>query len=289
MSRFTPDLLLLVPAYNEEKRIGLALARTMRDLDQQGWRYEIIVVDDGSADATSAAVQEVAQGRDAGGTSAVMPPSVRLLRNERNRGKGYSVRRGVLASRGTYIGFADADYKTHIESIEEVLRCFREGCDVAMGSRVLPESRIEREQPDHRRGGGRLFNGMLRMILGMKRFGDTQCGFKAFRSEAARIIFRNTTVDRFGFDVEVLFLAQKNGLSVEEFPVQWYYGPSSTMHVARDGCLMFLDVLRIWFNDIRGKYRIEPFSGPVIHGARNPITQAGNARSTSKNSNDIEV
>lgn len=240
-----PLLSMVMPAYNEEKRIGLALARTMRYLDQQGWRYEIIVVDDGSADATSAAVQEVAQDRDAGGASADMPPSVRLLRNERNRGKGYSVRRGVLASRGTYVGFADADYKTHIESIEEVLRCLREGCDVAMGSRVLPESRIEREQPDHRRGGGRLFNGMLRMILGMKRFGDTQCGFKFFRGEVARDLFRRQRIEGYMFDVEVLWLCERLGYRVREVPVRWENEPDSRFRLVSGMLRNLRELLRI--------------------------------------------
>ena len=240
-----PLLSMVMPAYNEEKRIGLALARTMRYLDQQGWRYEIIVVDDGSADATSAAVQEVAQDRDAGGASADMPPSVRLLRNERNRGKGYSVRRGVLASRGTYVGFADADYKTHIESIEEVLRCLREGCDVAMGSRVLPESRIEREQPDHHRGGGRLFNGMLRMILGMKRFGDTQCGFKFFRGEVARDLFRRQRIEGYMFDVEVLWLCERLGYRVREVPVRWENEPDSRFRLVSGMLRNLRELLRI--------------------------------------------
>jgi len=237
-----PLLSMVMPAYNEEKRIGLALTRTMQYLDQRGWCYEIIVVDDGSADATSAAVQEVAEGRDAG---AAALPGIRLFRNERNRGKGYSVRRGVLASRGTYVGFADADYKTHIESIEEVLRCLREGCDVAMGSRVLPESRIEREQPDHRRGGGRLFNGMLRMILGMKRFGDTQCGFKFFRGEVARDLFRRQRIEGYMFDVEILWLCERLGYRVREVPVRWENEPDSRFRLVSGMIRNLRELLRI--------------------------------------------
>jgi len=240
-----PLLSIVMPAYNEEKRVGLALTRTMRYLDERGWRYEIIVVDDGSADATSAAVQEIARGRDAGDASSDVPPTVRLFRNERNRGKGYSVRRGILASRGDCVGFADADYKTHIESIEEVLRCFREGYDVAMGSRILPESRIEREQPGHRRGGGRVFSGMLRMILGMKRFGDTQCGFKFFRREVARDLFRRQRIEGYMFDVEILWLCERLGYRVREVPVRWENEPDSRFRLVSGMIRNLRELIRI--------------------------------------------
>lgn len=247
-----PLLSIVMPAYNEEKRIGLALLETMRYLNDQGWSYEIIVVDDGSADATSTVVQRVVRGmedtHDAPTRDNAAPcptPRVRLLRNERNRGKGYSVRRGMLEARGVYVGFADADYKTHVESIEEAVRCLRSGCDGAIGSRALSESRIELEQPGHRRGGSRIFNGMLRAILGMKRFGDTQCGFKFFRCEVAQDLFRRQRIEGYMFDVEVLWLCERLGHRIQEIPVRWTNDPDSRFRIVSGMIRNLQELLRI--------------------------------------------
>jgi len=238
-------LSLIIPAYNEEKRIGKTMERVVHCVKGLGFPAEVIVVDDGSQDAT----------RDIVGGFVEREPSVRLrLIPGVHRGKGSAIRTGVLASRGDFILFTDADLSTPLDLIGRFLeRMESEGKDVVIASREVPGARRFHE-PLTRKIASRIFNRVVR-IFTLKRIRDTQCGFKAFRAEAARTIFRKTTIERFGFDVEVLYLAQKNGFSIDEFPVQWYYGPSSTMKVWRDGCLMFLDVLRIRINGIRGLYR----------------------------------
>ncbi len=237
-------LSLIIPAYNEEKRIGKTMERVVSCIKDLDFPTEVIVVDDGSEDGTRGIVNGFIQ----------REPSVelRLIPGE-HRGKGSAIRTGVLASRGACILFTDADLSTPLDLIPDFLeRLESGGKDVVIASREASGARRYNE-PIPRKIASRIFNRVVR-IFTLKGIRDTQCGFKAFRAVAARVIFSKTTVERFGFDVEVLYLAQKNGFSIDEFPVQWYYGPSSTMKVWRDGCLMFLDVLRIRINDIRGLY-----------------------------------
>ncbi len=237
-------LSLIIPAFNEEKRIGKTMERVVRFVKELDFPTEVIVVDDGSEDETRAIVNGFIQREPA--------MQLRLIPGE-HRGKGSAIRTGVFASRGDFILFTDADLSTPLELIDGFLeRMESSGKDVVIASREVGGARRYNE-PITRRIASRIFNRVARTFT-VKGIRDTQCGFKAFRSDVAGTIFGKTTIERFGFDVEVLYLAQKNGFSIDEFPVQWYYGPSSTMKVWRDGCLMFLDVLRIRINDIRGIY-----------------------------------
>jgi len=246
MSNAAPELSIIIPAYNEEKRLGRTLAR-IRDyfaghapgLDG----IEIVIVDDGSADGTARVAQEWA--RDM--------PAVRLVSNGVNRGKGYSVRNGMLAARGRVALFTDADLSSPIEESEKLLDALAAGNDIAIGSRALDRSLIAVHQSRVRELAGMIFNGFVRILTGL-RFHDTQCGFKAFVRERCRIIFEQQRIERFGFDPEILFLARHHGLRAAEVPVRWAHDPATKIHMLRDSLMMFSDLLRIRWNWLLGRY-----------------------------------
>jgi len=234
MTQQEADLYLsvVIPAYNEEARLGDTLERIIAYLRGQGWSFEIIVVDDGSQDRTL----EVARAK-------LVDVPHQVVRNEPNRGKGYSVRRGMLLARGKYVLFSDADLSTPIEEVEKLLTALEEGAEVAIGSRGLAESRIEIHQPWLREHLGKLFNLFIRLfVLGGIR--DTQCGFKCFRREVVGPIFQRQTVERWGFDVELLLLARKLGYRIAEVPVRWINSPDTRIRAGRDGLVMVWDALR---------------------------------------------
>jgi len=237
-------LSIIIPAYNEERRIGQTLQGILRYLRRQVYSAEIIVVDDGSCDATVSAVTKF-HGKD---------PAVQLLQNDRNRGKGFSVRNGFLHASGDYLLFSDADLSTPIEEVEKLLTALREPCDIAVASRALPESHIELHQPGYRRNMGRLFNVVVRalMVPGVR---DTQCGFKCFTRKAALDICHRMICDRFAFDVEMLYLGSLLGYRIREVPVVWRNSSETRVHVCRDSASMMYDLLRIRWNDLCGRYR----------------------------------
>lgn len=231
---------IVIPAYNEEKRLPATLAAVQAYLAATPWEFtEIVVVDDGSRDNTP----EVA--RQAG---------VRLLQNPGNRGKGYSVRHGMLEAKGDWLLFSDADLSTPIDELAKLWSAIeRERAQAAIGSRDLDRSLIGVRQPLFRELGGRFFNLVIRLMTGLP-FRDTQCGFKLFERPAAREIFRRQRVDRFGFDVEVLFIAQRLGYRTLEVPVRWNDVAGTTVKMM--GALAaFLDPLRIRWNGIAGRYK----------------------------------
>jgi dolichyl-phosphate beta-glucosyltransferase len=229
-----PQLSIVVPAYNEQARIGLTLIRTLEYLRQRSKSYELIVVDDGSTDETCRVVTEVAAGDE----------RVRLLVQPQNRGKGAAVRRGVLEARGAYVLFMDADLATPIEEVETLLLYAHDGYDVVIGSRGLAASDIRRRQPRARELMGRVFNLIVRSAL-LGGFRDTQCGFKLFSRAAARDLFGRQTIDGFAFDVEVLLLAKQSGLRIREVPVVWYHAPNSKVSPVADSAKMFGDLVRL--------------------------------------------
>lgn len=240
-----PALSIVIPAYNESADIEATLEAAEATLRHADLRGEIIVVDDGSRDATAQLAARYAEGH----------PSVRLMRNERNRGKGYSVRRGILEARGEIVLFTDADSSTPLSEMHKLLAAIRSGgADGAIGSRALPESSIERPQPWFRRTMGWVFRQLVRMFI-LPGFRDTQCGFKAFRAEAAREVFRRVTLEGFAFDVEALFIARKLGYHITEVPVRWLDSHDSRVHPVRDPARMFFDLLRIRLRALRGAYR----------------------------------
>ncbi|MFN3323048.1 MAG: dolichyl-phosphate beta-glucosyltransferase [Bryobacteraceae bacterium] len=238
------SLSIVIPAYNEEKRLPLTLETVLRYLDRQTFSFvEILVVDDGSRDGTAVLVERVAA-RD---------PRLRLLRNPGNRGKGYSVRHGTLEGQGEYILFTDADLSSPIEELAKLRDAVeREKAAVAIGSRALDRSLVGVHQPFFREASGRFFNLAMRLVTGLP-FRDTQCGFKLFQREAAREIFARQTLDGFGFDVEALYLAQLLGYRVVEVPVRWNDVEGTKVSLLH-GLKAFLDPLRVRWNHLSGRY-----------------------------------
>lgn len=246
MSAPTPELSIVIPAYNEEKRLPRALARLRDYFAAHGTAlagYEILVVDDGSRDATPKIAQEWT--RDL--------PSLRLVSNGQNRGKGYSVRHGMLEARGRLALFTDADLSSPIEELEKLLAAIRAGNQVAIGSRALDRSLIETHQSALREVAGMIFNGFVRLFTGLP-YHDTQCGFKIFVREPCRIVFEQQRIEGFGFDPEILFLAKRHGLRGAEVPVRWAHDPATKVHVVRDSLRMFGDLIYIRWNWLRGLY-----------------------------------
>lgn len=237
---------IVIPAYNEETRLPASLDAVTRYLRQGRRRFtEIVVVDDGSTDATAAVAERYAAAH----------PEVRLLRNPGNRGKGFSVRHGVLEARGDWILFTDADLSAPIEEATKLFRAVEEhGAQIAFGSRGLDRSLIEIHQSWFRETAGRLFNLLVRILAGLP-YADTQCGFKLFERRAAREIFRRQRLDRFGFDVEVLYLARRLGFRAVEVPVRWRHCEGTKVSMWRDSADMLVDLLRIRWNDLLGRYR----------------------------------
>ena len=237
-------LSVVIPAYNEEPRIGKTIERVYRYLSRQGYPFEVIVVDDGSTDSTI----NVAKGFTA------PHGCLRIFENGTNRGKGFSVRKGVEHARGDYILFSDADLSTPIEDLEKLFpKLLEEGYDIAIGSRALRGSDVRVHQPWYREGMGKVFNKMVRMFT-LRGFKDTQCGFKLFKAAAAKDIFPRQKIERFSFDVEALYLARKKGYRVAEVPITWYNSPRSRVSIAADPLQMFMDVIRIRYYDWKGYY-----------------------------------
>jgi dolichyl-phosphate beta-glucosyltransferase len=246
MSQAQPELSIVIPAYNEGARLGRGLER-IRDyfasqpLGSAG--IEIVVVDDGSTDNTAEIAREHAREF----------PCLRLVSNGRNRGKGYSVRHGMLEARGRIALFTDADLSAPIEESDKLLAAIRAGNDVAVGSRALDRSLIFARQSRLREAAGIIFNALMRLFTGLA-IQDTQCGFKAFVRERCKIVFEQQRIAGFGFDPEVLFLAQRHGLRTHEVPVRWAHDPGTKVHMIRDSLLMFGDLVYIRWNWLLGRY-----------------------------------
>jgi glycosyltransferase involved in cell wall biosynthesis len=235
---------IIIPAYNEGARIGATLDKILAYLAQRGWGdAEIIVVNDGSYDNTVEIVREC----------AAKNPGVRLLENPGNRGKGYSVRSGMLHAEGETLLFSDADLSSPIEEASKLFAAIAAGSDIAIGSRWLQSELQTQKQPLYRQLLGRVFNLLLRIILGL-RFKDTQCGFKAFTRRSAQVIFPQQQIERWGFDPELLFLARKFGFRVTEVPVAWAHREGTRINPLRDGIRMFGEILKIRWNALSGKY-----------------------------------
>jgi len=238
------DLSIVVPAYNEEHRLPKTLDCIVAYLETRPDRAEIVVVDDGSNDATAGVANSYRQ----------RYPGLRLVTNGENRGKGFSVRHGMLEALGEIALFTDADLSTPIEEADKLLAALREqGFDAAIGSRAVDRSLIEVHQSAIREQAGIFFNRLVRRILGIE-FSDTQCGFKAFRRERARIVFEQQRIERFGFDPEILFLAKRNGLRVAEVPVRWSHDSGTKVNVVADGIRMLFELVLIRWNALRGRY-----------------------------------
>jgi len=239
-------LSVIVPAYNEEGRLPGTLTRMRDYFASRGFtthELEILIVDDGSKDGTVQVAEKWA--RDW--------PSLRVISNGDNRGKGYSVRHGMLEARGRIALFTDADLSSPIEESEKLLAAIDAGNQVAIGSRALDRSLISTHQSRLRELAGMIFNGFVRISTGLP-FSDTQCGFKAFVREPSRIVFEQQRIERFGFDPEVLFLAKRHDLQTAEVAVRWAHDPATKVHMIRDSLIMFFDLAYIRWNWLLGRY-----------------------------------
>ncbi len=226
-------LSVVVPAFNESRRILPSLERIFSYLEAQPYDYEVLVVDDGSTDATAAVV------RERFGQRAML----RVLSYTPNRGKGYAVRFGVLQARGDWVLLTDADLSTPIEELPKLTAALEQGFDLAIGSRALPGSEVRKRQNLLRERAGKLFNWWVRLVVGLP-FHDTQCGFKLFQRERLAPVWEQLSVERFAFDVELLAVALALGRKVAEVPVIWMNVPDSTVSLWR-GVEAYLEVWRI--------------------------------------------
>jgi dolichyl-phosphate beta-glucosyltransferase len=238
-----PQYSIVIPAYNERARIPATLRSVLDCIRTRGWSAEVVVVNDGSRDGTADVVKEF----------AANAPEVRLLENPGNRGKGYSVRNGLLHSFGNVVMFTDADLSAPIEEAEGLFDAIAQGADIAIGSRWLERNRQTIRQPLYRQFFGRCFNGVTRLVMGLP-FADTQCGFKAFTRAAAQTIFQLQTIERWGFDPEILFIALKRGYRIEEVPVSWAHDERSRVSYLKDGTRMLQDIAQVRWNAMLGRY-----------------------------------
>lgn len=249
-----PLVSVVIPAYNEERRLPQTLQRVNAYLAAQNYPSEILVVDDGSTDGTTQVVETFAQ----------QHPTVRLLKND-HRGKGYTVRTGMLAARGHIVLFSDADLSTPIEELEKLMPWFERGYEIVIGSREgVGAQRIK--EPFYRHIMGRAFNFVVQLLT-VRGIQDTQCGFKAFRDDVAQDIFSRMLL--YGdnakrvsggmvtaFDVEALFIGHKAGYRIKEIPVQWRYGTETKVNPLKDSYRNFCDVVQVRWNDVRGLYNL---------------------------------
>lgn len=242
MAKPFPELSLIIPAYNEELRLGQNLGPMWRTLRRKFSSFELIVVDDGSTDDTSKVVECFSEDH----------PQVKLVRYLENRGKGHAVRLGVMASSGKFVLFSDADQSTPLREISKLLKGL-EAHDIAIGSRALRNARIIEYQPFYRVFMGKTFNKLVQ-LLAVQGILDTQCGFKCFRGDLARQLFSYCRIDGFSFDVEVLFIARRMGFSVAEIGVLWKNSPESKVHPVWHSLQMLRDLLRIRYYHLCGLY-----------------------------------
>ncbi|MBW8748402.1 MAG: glycosyltransferase family 2 protein [Acidobacteria bacterium] len=238
-----PKISIVIPAFNEQARIERTLDRVLTCVNDRGWDAEVLVVDDGSTDHTPAIIKRWMEHH----------PRLKLIHNRGNRGKGYSVRNGLLQAAGEIVMFTDADLSAPMEEAERLFAALDAGADVAIGSRWLERQRQTIHQPLYRRFFGRCFNAMTRLVMGLP-YKDTQCGFKAFRRSAAQVIFRLQRIERWGFDPEILFIARKLRYIVREVPVTWGHDERSQMSYLKDGAKMLEELAIIRWNSLVGRY-----------------------------------
>lgn len=234
---------IVIPAYNEEEHIENTLLTVSDHLSKNFANFEMIIVDDGSSDNTFSLVSQASK----------RIPNLKVLKNPANRGKGYSVKRGVLAANLDYVLFTDADLSTPIEELDACIEHFDNGADIVIGSRALGGSRVIKRQNFLRMSMGKTFNLLIQLFLfrGIK---DTQCGFKILKKGVAKQVFEAQCLEGFCFDVEILHIAKKKGCVIKEHPVKWVNREDSRVSLVNDSAKMFMDIFRIKLNNLRGCY-----------------------------------
>ncbi len=240
------SLSVIVPVYNEVQIIKESVSKIFQYLKTNFSDFEIIIVDDGSSDGT----YNIALGL------SDKIKHLKVIRNDNNYGKGYSIRRGIFASNFDYILFIDADLSTPIEELDKFTTCLTEGADILVGSRKHKDSQILRPQFFLRRNMGRIFNLLVQVFL-FKGAGDVMCGFKLFKRKAALDLFKRQTVNRFCFDAEILYIAKNLGYSIKKIPVKWSDGAKTSVVLCKDAPRAFLDLLFIKKNYLQGLYNLE--------------------------------
>jgi dolichyl-phosphate beta-glucosyltransferase len=238
-----PELSIVIPAFNEAEVIPTTLRELSEHLSASSESYEIIVASDGSTDATDELVQRI----------AASDPRIRLVRLPQNRGKGAALRAGIAATEGTLVAFTDADMPYRLENLDAVVGRVRGGAAaIAVGARDLRESESDPSYPLVRKFAGRVLSILVMALLRIDVF-DTQCGLKAFRGDVARRLFGESTIDRFGFDFEVIFLASREGLSIARVPVQLSHRHASRVRLVRDSLAMLRDLVAV---RLKGRRRV---------------------------------
>ncbi len=238
----SPYLSIIIPAYNEERRLPTTLEQARQFVEKQSYPVEVLVVENGSSDRTFQVAEAFAQAH----------PQFKAIQ-ETERGKGRAVKRGMLLARGQYRFMCDADLSMPIDEINRFLPPLQENFDLAIGSREAPGA-VRYNEPFYRHLGGRLINLVIR-LLALPGMQDTQCGFKCFRAQVAEDLFASLTMTDWSFDVELLFIARKRGYQIVEIPIPWYFMTESKVNLIRDTFKMVLDILKIRRNDWSGRYR----------------------------------
>lgn len=239
------DLSIIIPAYNEEKRISLTLKKTCDFLEQRCWSYELIIVDDGSRDRTVRVIEELAAARD----------EIKVIRNDRNRGKGFSVRCGLEVARGRFIGYMDADYKTDVKALDDVMSYLENNSKVVIGDRTLKNTEIVAARSLLREIGSKAFKTLLSFLMGVRDFEDTQCGFKFFCGKVMRKAFSVQKVDGYMFDVEILLILTRMGYEVRKLPVEWSYDADSRFNVISGSLKNLGELAEIRWRHRSGQHR----------------------------------
>jgi len=240
INKMNKSISIVIPAYNEEKRIGLSLIQITKYMDENKYNYEIIIVDDNSTDNTLKIIKNFKSDK------------IKIIKNIVNRGKGYSVKKGILNSKHPFVLFSDADLATPIEELKKFMELIAK-YDIVIASRNLKGSYIKVKQPFYRKFLGKSFPLLVNLIV-LNKFEDTQCGFKLFKTNVAKKIVSLQTFDGFSFDVEILFIALKLGFKIKEEPVTWINKDGSKVKLIGDTFKMFFDLFKIRFNNHIGKY-----------------------------------
>ncbi len=232
---------IVIPTYNEEKNIRKTVYKILKFLKKENYDFEIIIIDDNSKDKTQYELKKIKKNK-----------KIRILKNKKNMGKGYSVKKGILNAKKDYVLFSDADLSTPIKELKNFEKYLN--YDIVIASRALKESKISKKQPILRIFLGKIFN-LLVQIIALKGIKDTQCGFKLLKKDVAKNIFSKMTINRWGFDVEMLFLAKKNKYLIKEVPVEWINDENTKLNPVKDSMNMLMDLLKIRYNNIMGKYK----------------------------------